>query len=294
MEGVIVPLVTPFREDYSIDFEALEWHIRFLEEKGVHGIFVNSTTGEFTSLNTDERKMLAEKGREITSGMYLVGTGSTSTLEVIELSRHAEDIGADGIVIVAPYYCKLKDEEILKHFSMVAERVDIPIIVYAIPSCANPVPVDIIRKVSLEYSNIIGVKASVDSLTYLQELIEVKEERKDFRVFTGLDQYFLSTLLLGGDGGIMACANFAPEIHLQIWNSFKRRNFEEAIKLSRVLGEISRIYNVASSFASAVKLAMIAKGFPIKPVLRPPHVIDGEEVFNEIKGILRSLENVKP
>ncbi|AAL80781.1 dihydrodipicolinate synthase family protein [Pyrococcus furiosus DSM 3638] len=287
MEGVIVPLVTPFKEDYSIDFEALEWHIEFLEDKGVHGIFTNSTTGEFTSLSFEEKKLLAEKGRELTSkAYYLVGTGSTNTFEVIELTKHAKDIGADATVIVSPYYCKLKDEAIFRHFSIVAERADIPIILYAIPSCANPINVEIVRKLALEHSNIIGIKASVDSLTYLGELLEVKEERKDFKVFTGLDQYFFTLLTLGGDGGIMACANFAPEIHLEIWNAFKEKNFRRAIELARELVRITKIYKIASSFASAVKLAMVAKGFPIRPVLRPPYVIDGEEVFNEIREIV--------
>ncbi|BAA29941.1 dihydrodipicolinate synthase family protein [Pyrococcus horikoshii] len=286
MEGVIVPLITPFKEDHSIDFEALEWLIKFLEEKGVHGIFINSTTGEFTSLSLEERKILAEKGREVTSRTYLVGTGSTSTFEVIELTKHAKEIGADGVVIVSPYYCRLKEDAIFKHFSMVAEKVDIPIILYAIPSCANPISLEVVRKLALEYSNVIGVKASVDSLTYLSGLIEIKEERKDFKVFTGLDQYFLPNLILGGDGGIMACANFVPEIHLEVWNAFKKGNLEKAMNSARKLVKITKIYSIASSFASAVKLAMVARGFPIKPILRPPYMMDGEEVFKKIKEIV--------
>uniref|UniRef100_UPI0015C500AD dihydrodipicolinate synthase family protein n=1 Tax=Thermococcus litoralis TaxID=2265 RepID=UPI0015C500AD len=103
MRGVIVPLVTPFNEDYSIDFQALEEHINYLQRVGVNGIFINATTGEFTSLNFEERKLLAEKGREIvTSTFYLVGAASTNTFEVVELTKHAQDIGADYVVIAPP------------------------------------------------------------------------------------------------------------------------------------------------------------------------------------------------
>jgi len=108
MRGVIVPLVTPFSEDYSIDVTSLEEHIEFLQKVWVHGIFMNATTGEFTSLSKEERKFLAEKGRELVgSAFYLVGTASTNTSEAVELTRHAQDMGADYVVIAPPYYCPL-------------------------------------------------------------------------------------------------------------------------------------------------------------------------------------------
>ncbi|RLF79807.1 dihydrodipicolinate synthase family protein, partial [Thermococci archaeon] len=163
MRGVIVPLVTPFNEDYSIDLQALEEHVNYLQKAGVHGIFINATTGEFTSLSFEERKFLAEKGRElVTSTFYLVGTASTNTFEVVELTKHAQDIGADYVVITPPYYCSLSDEALFNHYSLVAEKTDIPIILYNIPSCANPLSVPLIKRLAMEYSNIAGIKETVD------------------------------------------------------------------------------------------------------------------------------------
>ena len=291
MRGVIVPLVTPFNEDYSIDVPALEEHLEFLQKVGVHGIFINATTGEFTSLSVEERKFLAEKGRElVTSAFYLVGTASTNTFEVVELTKHAQDIGADYVVIAPPYYCPLPEEALFTHYSMVAEKTDIPIILYNIPSCANPLTVSLIKRLALEYSNIAGVKETVDSINHLRDvIIEVKGDRKDFRVFTGLDQHFLNTLVLGGDGGIMACANFAPELHLGLWKAFNERKFEEAFELSRKLAELSKVYDLASSFGSAIKLAMALRGFSIKPILRPPYVMDGDDVKEGIRKLLAEV-----
>ena len=292
MRGVIVPLVTPFNEDYSIDFSALEEHIEYLQKVGVHGIFVNATTGEFTSLNKEEMKLLAERGRElVNSAFYLVGTASTNTFEVIELTRHARDIGADYVVIAPPYYCPLNEEALFKHYSLIAGSTDIPVILYNIPSCANPLRVSLIKRLALEYSNIAGIKETIDSINHVRDVIsEVKGERKDFKVFTGLDQHFLNTLMLGGDGGIMACANFAPELHLRAFKAFEERNFDDAIAYAGKLAQLSRIYDLASSFGSAIKLAMSLRGFSIKPVLRPPYIMDGEEVKERVKHLLLSLE----
>ncbi|USH00342.1 dihydrodipicolinate synthase family protein [Thermococcus argininiproducens] len=294
MRGVIVPLVTPFNEDYSIDLASLEEHINYLQKVGVHGIFINATTGEFTSLNYEERKLLAEKGREfVSSAFYLVGTASTNTFEVIELTKHAQDIGADYVVIAPPYYCPLNDDALFKHYSLVAEKTEVPIILYNIPSCANPMSVHLIKRLALEYSNIAGIKETIDSINHVRDVIfEVKSERKDFKVFTGLDQHLLNTLFLGGDGGIMACANFAPELHLEVYKAFEERNFEKAMKYSQKLAKVSKVYDLASSFGSAIKIAMNIRGFSIKPILRPPYIMDGENARERIKQLLASLELV--
>ncbi|QDA31205.1 dihydrodipicolinate synthase family protein [Thermococcus indicus] len=291
MRGVVVPLVTPFNEDYSIDFPALEEHIEFLQKVGVHGIFINATTGEFTSLNLNERKLLAERGRELVkSAFYLVGTASSNTVEVVELTKHAQDIGADYVVIAPPYYCPLNDDALFTHYSTVAESTDIPIILYNIPSCANPLSVSPIKRLALEYSNISGVKETIDSVNHIRDVIlEVKGERNDFRVFTGLDQHLLNTLVLGGDGGIMACANFAPEVHLALWRAFHEKRFEDAFEHARRLAKLSRVYDLASSFGSAIKLAMSLRGFSIKPVLRPPYMMDGDEVKEDIRKLLAGV-----
>ncbi|AMQ19240.1 dihydrodipicolinate synthase family protein [Thermococcus peptonophilus] len=291
MHGVIVPLVTPFNEDYSIDVSALEEHLDYLQKVGVHGIFINATTGEFTSLSKEERKFLAEKGRElVTSAFYLVGATSSNMFEVVELTKHAQDIGADYVVIAPPYYCPLNEEALFKHYSTVAEKTDIPIILYNIPVCANSLSVPLVKRLALEYPSIAGIKATIDSVNYIRDVIlDVKEERKDFAVFTGLDQHLLNTLILGGDGGVMACANFAPELHLRLYKAFNEKRFEEAFEYSRKLAKISKVYDLASSFGSAIKLAMKARGFSIKPVLRPPYVMDGREVEEKIKALLAEV-----
>ncbi|WP_179193006.1 dihydrodipicolinate synthase family protein, partial [Thermococcus litoralis] len=159
--------------------------------------------------------------------------------------------------------------------------------------CANPLSAPLIKKLALEYSNISGIKETIDSVNHVRDVIfEVKGERKDFKVFTGLDQHFLNTLLLGGDGGIMACANFAPELHIALYRAFEEKNFEKAMEYARKLAKLSKVYDLASSFGSAIKIAMGIRGFSIKPILRPPYTMDGEDVREKIKELLSSLELV--
>ncbi len=189
-----------------------------------------------------------------------------------------------------PYYCPpLTEEALFRHYSMIAEKTDIPIILYNIPpACANSLSVPLVKRLTIEYPSIAGIKATLDSVNYIRDIIlDVKGERKDFRVFTGLDQHFLNTLILGGDGGIMACANFAPELHLRLYKAFNEKRFEEAFEYSRKLAKLSKVYDIASSFGSAIKLAMrVRGGFSIKPVLRPPYTMDGKEVEEKVRALL--------
>lgn len=108
-------------------------------------------------------------------------------------------------------------------------------------------------------------------------------------VFTGLDQHFLNTLIIDGDGRIMACANFAPELHLELYKAFQEKRLEDAFLYARKLTELSKVYDLASFFGSAIKLAMNIRGFSIKSVLRPPYVIDGDNVKEEIRKLLKRV-----
>jgi len=183
--GVIVPMVTPFTEDYKVDLDGLEWLVRFLEDSGVHGLFPASTTGEFVHLTKEERDLVV--GRVIEVHKYaavLPGVTANSTLEAVELARKYVDLGADGVIAAPPYYFKPRREGLLHHFSLLAEKVDAPIIVYNIPSLTgNPVDADLLSQLASEYGNIVGVKITYPDLTYLRRvIIELKSMRRRFSI----------------------------------------------------------------------------------------------------------------
>lgn len=291
--GVIVPMITPFNDDYSVDFNAIEWLVNMLVSKGVHGIFPYSTTGEFVHLKPEEGVKLVEKVLEFARGKTKIipGISANTTLISIELGQRMCDLGVDGVIVTPPYFFKLNDAAMYEHFSMIAEKVDLPIIVYNIPAATgNPIPVHIYEKLASEYSNIAGAKITYDSTAYMRNLITtIKPLRKDFAILTGLDDHLLNTLILGGDGGIMACANFAPEIHLNLYKAFNEGKISEAIEWHKKLAQLTQIYNFATSFPSAIKTVFKLLKAPIKPISRPPLLQEPPEIEMKIREILQKV-----
>ncbi len=292
--GVIVPMITPFEEDLSLDLDAARWLARWLADSQVSGIFPYSTTGEFVHLKEEEGLRLVEAVLDEVGGRVKVipGISSNDTERAIELGRKMKDLGVDGVIATPPFFFKLKEDHLYLHFSRIAERVDLPLIVYNIPSLTgNMVPVNVYRRLVSEHSGVVGAKVTYDSVAYMRNLIlEVKSIRKDFSVLTGLDDHLLNVLAMGGDGGIMACANFAPEIHVGIYRAFMEGDLERAVELHRRLMKVVRVYDVASSFPTAIKTALSLMGTPIKPYVRPPLIEEPEEVVESIRRILHSAE----
>ncbi len=293
-KGVIVPMITPFNEDYSVDFDALAWLTEFLVKNGVNGLFPYSTTGEFVHLRAEEGLKIVEHVLDHVSGGIKVipGISANTTLDCVDLGRRMEDLGVDGVIATPPFFFKLNERQLFEHFSLMAQKLSLPIIVYNIPSLTgNNIPVPIYEKLAKEYSNIAGAKVTYDSASYLHDLImTLKQTRKDFSILTGLDNMFLYTLIMGGDGGIMACANFAPQIHVELYNRFQKGNYEKAFELHRKLSKLVKIYSVASSFPSAIKTVYKILGYPIKPISRPPITSEPPDVESKIKRILVEID----
>jgi len=289
-KGVIVPLITPFNEDYSIDFVGLEWLVKFLVEKGVDGIFPYSTTGEFVHLKYDEGIRIVERIMEIIDRKVKIipGISANSTLNCIDLGKVMEDLGVDGVIATPPFFFKLNEDQLFEHFSSIAKKIDLPIIVYNIPSLTgNFISIKLYRRLAEEYSNIAGAKITYDSVSYMRDLIfELKATRKDFSILTGLDDLLLNTLILGGDGGIMACANFAPEIHITLYRSFMRGEYDVALEMHKKLSQLVRIYNAASSFPTAIKTALKIMNTQVKPYVRPPLRMERKEIEEKIREVL--------
>ena len=285
--GVIVPMITPFREDYMVDLEALDWLVGYLEENGVHGLFPASTTGEFVHLTREERDLVV--GRVIETHRHaavLPGVTANSTLEAVELARRYVDMGADGVIVAPPYYFKPRRTGLLRHFSLLAEKVDAPVIIYNIPSLTgNPIEVDLLEELAGEYSNITGVKITHPDLTYLRRvIIRLKSLNKNFSILTGVADLMLPNLMAGGDGGIVALANLAPRLLIDLYDKYTRGDCQQAVAVWRKILELSALYDMAET-PVVVKEALHMIHPEIKPVTRPPLLpLDVEK-----RGMLRSL-----
>ncbi|ALM74647.1 4-hydroxy-tetrahydrodipicolinate synthase [Thermococcus barophilus] len=293
-KGVITPFITPFTEKLEIDFDAIKWLVEYQIRNGVDGIFPNSTTGEFVHLTKEESIKVVEAVMESSkSDVWIIpGISQNCTLRCIELGKIFEDLGVDGAIVTPPFFFKPSTEQLKLHFSMIAERLSIPLIIYNIPSTTGVViPVGVYKELAQEYSNIAGAKVTYGNFEYFRNLVqEVKSIRKDFSILTGMDTLLLPLLEIGGDGGIMALANVLPQIHKAVYTYWKERKYEKAIEANSKLMQLVRIYDIASSFPTAVKTALHVLGTPIKPYVRPPLTQESKEVERKIKNILEIVK----
>ena len=208
-KGVFVAVVTPFKNG-KIDEEALRGLIDFQITGGVDGIVPCGTTGESATLNHEEHDQVIRIAVDACKGKasVLAGTGSNSTQEAIQLSRNAKNAGADGLLQITPYYNKPNQEGLYHHFSSIADAVDLPIVLYNVPSrtSVNMVPETVVRLAKIE--KIVGIKEASGSLQAISKIID--NCGKDFTVLSGDDPLLWPILAIGGKGVISVTANILP------------------------------------------------------------------------------------
>lgn len=210
IKGSIVAIVTPMREDGSLDLAQLrsliDWHV----SEGTDGIVIVGTTGESPTVTVDEHCELIRTAVSHAAGRVpvIAGTGANSTSEAIELTRFAKSAGADAVLSVVPYYNKPTQEGLYQHFRTIAEAVDIPVILYNVPGRTGA---DMSNDTALrlaEIPNIVGLKDATGAIDRALDLI--LRAPKDFALYSGDDMTSLAFLLLGGHGVISVTSNIAP------------------------------------------------------------------------------------
>jgi 4-hydroxy-tetrahydrodipicolinate synthase len=207
--GAFVAIVTPFI-DGQIDEQGLIDLIEFHIANGTHGIVPCGTTGESATMTHEEHHRVVDLTVKTVNGRVPVvaGSGSNSTAEAIELTRHAKGAGVDGVLMVSPYYNRPSQEGLYQHYKTVAEAVDVPIILYNVPSrtSSNVLPATVARLAEID--NIVGIKEATGSLNQVSEVVMLCPN--DFAVLSGDDFTSMATVLVGGTGVISVTSNVAP------------------------------------------------------------------------------------
>jgi 4-hydroxy-tetrahydrodipicolinate synthase len=266
-EGVFTPIPT-FFDGEELNDEKLATHINRLIENGVNGLVPLGTLGEFSSLTIKERKHVAEVVVSEVSGraQVIVGTGATTTSAAIELAAHAEDIGADGVLVITPYFLKTDTEGLIKHYETLHEHIDLPIVAYNLPQFTGvELPDDVITHLADE-GVISGLKDTSGNLAKILTIIN--NTGSDFSVLTGADALFTSTVLHGGAGGIIGSSNIFPEKTVQMYRAVKKGNIEAAVKLQMEILPIINLIGLGT-FPAAVKY-MIERVSGIASNVRAP------------------------
>ncbi len=240
-QGSIVALITPFK-DGEVDYEALENLIEFHINHGTDAILVCGTTGESPTLTFEEHDEVIEFVVKKAKGRIKViaGTGANATHEAVDLTAHAKEVGADAALLVVPYYNKPTQEGIYKHFATVAEEVDIPIILYNIPSRTGvEIAPETIYRLVKDYPNIIGSKESTPNMDRISTLYNMLGD--NFIILSGDDSLTLPMMALGAKGVISVANNILPREVKQLTEYALQGNFEDARKLHYYLLDLFKV-----------------------------------------------------
>ena len=230
-EGSFVALVTPFKDDESLDEAKLKELIELQIDGGTHGIVPCGTTGESPSLTEEEHDRVIELAVETVNGRVpiIAGTGSNSTMRTLRATEHAKAAGADAALIVTPYYNKPNQQGLYAHYMKIAESVDIPIVIYNVPGrCGTDILSETVAQLA-EHPNIVGLKEATGELKRASEVVSMCPY--DFVVLSGDDINTLPILSVGGKGVISVVANVDPADIAETCNAFKAGNIELARKL---------------------------------------------------------------
>jgi 4-hydroxy-tetrahydrodipicolinate synthase len=210
-QGVYPAMVTPFTNKDEIDVEGMRSNIAYLQEGGVAGLVPCGSTGESATLTHDEHKKLVELTVEAASVPVIAGTGSNNTAEAVELTRYAQDAGADAALLIVPYYNKPMKSGLIKHFSAIAEACEIPLIMYNIPGRTGiNMDAETISTVAHEYSNVAAVKEASANFSQISDIVELTNDL-EFSVLSGDDGLTLPMMALGATGVISVTADILPK-----------------------------------------------------------------------------------
>jgi 4-hydroxy-tetrahydrodipicolinate synthase len=256
-KGSFVALVTPFRNG-GVDEKKLRELVDFQVANKTVGIVPCGTTGESSTLSHEEHNRVIDIVVDQAGGKTLViaGTGSNSTDEAIELTRHAKEAGADAVLSIVPYYNKPTQNGMLEHFSAIAKNVRIPLITYNIPSRTgvNMLP-QTLAALAKKHSNVVGVKESSGSLDQVTETVRELSFRKDFSILSGDDSLTLPMLSVGCHGVISVLANIAPTDTAALCDAFFRKDTKKAAALHAKMSPLIKALFIETNPAP-VKTAM--------------------------------------
>jgi len=277
-EGVIPAIITPFLRNSALDLDldGLRSNIEFLIENGVHGIVPCGSTGESATLTFEEHEKVIEVAIDVAGGRVpvIAGTGSNNTAEAIRLTKAAKDMGADGALVISPYYNKPNRSGLIKHYTALAD-LDIPVIMYNVPGrTGQNLPPDLVAELA-RHPSIVGIKEASGDIGQISRIIEMTLD-EDFSVISGDDNITLPILALGGAGVISVAANVEPARMVAMFEAFCEGDMEEALDMHYALSPLFRAMFIDTN-PIPVKKAVELRGMAGGPPRLPLDELDGEK-----------------
>lgn len=291
LKGCGTALVTPFNDDLTIDETALRDFVEFQISEGIDFLVPCGTTGESVTLSDEEQHRVVQLVFAQARGRVpvIAGAGGNNTAHVIELARHYEEMGVDGLLSVSPYYNKPTQEGLYQHFSAIAKCTSLPIIVYNVPprTSVNILPETLLRLAELP--NIVGVKEASGDISQIGEI--ATKAFAGFKIFSGDDSITLPVVALGGVGIISVASNEAPRAMSSMTRAALEGRWDDARELNRQLYPLMKA-NFLEASPGPVKAGVAMMG-RIKEIYRLPMVPVKPETREKLRSILADLKLIE-
>ena len=295
LSGLIPPLVTPLKDNETLDVESLENLIEHLINGGVHGLFILGTTGEEQSLSYHLRQQMIIESARINHGRLplLVCITDTSIVESIKLANVAAECGADGVVSAPPYYFATGQPELAQFHEELVPQLPLPVYLYNMPSHVKvSFAPDTVARIA-KNPQVVGFKDSSANAVYFQSVMYKMQHRQDFAMLVGPEEITGECVLLGGHGGINGGANMFPELYVGMYNAAKAGDLKRVRELQQYIMQISTsIYTVGkhgSSYLKGLKCALSLLGVIKSDFVASPFYKFDEPEREKIRQALAAL-----
>ena len=290
LKGSFVALVTPMFEDGVIDYDSLKHLINWHIENGTSGIVSVGTTGESSTLSVQEHLDVIRYTVKISDNRIpvIAGSGGNSTQEAIDLTLESKNLGADASLLVTPYYNKPTQEGLVLHYLAIANKVNIPQILYNVPSRTACDLQPQSTKILSEHDNIIGIKEALDDMSRIKHLVELTKKIKNFSILSGDDPTFLESMQLGASGVISVAANIIPKSISTICKDSLSGNYHKAKLENDNYSDLLKLLFVESN-PIPVKWMLSQMGY-INKTIRLPLTDLNETYHNKVLSTLKELK----
>lgn len=286
----ITPAVTAFDEQGHVDMEANKRIYDWLIEGGMDGILILGSIGEFFAIPLEEKKRMIQDALDYVNHRVTVyvGTGGTVFEECVELSRFALDRGADGVMVISPYYFNLPDSSVLNFYDTLAGRLDGPVLLYNFPARTGyDLKPEVVLELVRRRTNIVGIKDTVDVMGHTRALIQtVKQEYPEFMVYSGFDEFFTHNVISGGNGCIAGLSNFAPEAASKLAEAARKEDFRLLRECQTRIDRLMAVYAVAEQFVPIIKKAMVLRGISMEGKCAQPMLEADKDETEKLRHIL--------
>lgn len=288
-EGAFPVLITPMNEDYSVNFKGMKENVQHYLDLKVPGIIIIGSTGEFASLDDEEKQQIVELVGEMVKDsetQLLVGIADERTSKVLEYAKVAEENHADGLLLINSYYQTPTEEEAFEQFKDVNDAVSLPIMMYNNPFTAN---------VNLENETIYKIDKELDKVQYIKESSgDIRKVRAiinntNFVFFCGSDDLAYESFVLGATGWVSVAANIAPNSAQRLYEHVKAGEYEAARELNKDLLPLCEFLEDSGKYVQIVKKAMDLKGLNGGPSRKPRLGLTEDEV-NQLKSLVEKLD----